>query len=92
MKTYPPRTQESSILGVWTASGAPKTIPKGGVRSPPPFGMVSGAPGAIQTRKIDDFWVLGVVGLHDYIDTKLGLVWTDQKQVPRLPKQKAVAS
>jgi hypothetical protein len=42
----------SNLLG---ASAAPKTIPKGGGRSPPPSGMVFGAAGASQTPKIDDF-------------------------------------
>jgi hypothetical protein len=57
MNTYLPGTQKSMIFGVWTAPGAPETAPKGGVRSAPPFGMVSGARGAVQTPKIDDFWV-----------------------------------
>ena len=43
------------ILGVWAPPGARETLPKGGGRSPPPFGRVSGA---VQTTKIDDFWVL----------------------------------
>ncbi len=45
---------KSSILGVETAPGAPETIQKGGGRRPLPFGMVLGAPGAVQTPKIDD--------------------------------------
>jgi hypothetical protein len=44
--------RESSNLGVWAATVAPKTIPKGGGRSPPPSGMVFGAAGTAQTRKI----------------------------------------
>ena len=39
-------------MGVWVALGAPETIPKGGGLSPPPFNMVSGAPGAIKTPKV----------------------------------------
>ncbi len=54
------------------APGAPETTPKGGARSTSLFGMVSGAPGAVQTPNIDDFWSWGV-GIHDHIDTKLGL-------------------
>ncbi len=34
--------------------GAPETTPKGGALRAPPLGKVSGAPGAIQTPKIDD--------------------------------------
>ncbi len=52
-----PGTQQASILGVWTAPGAPETTPKGGARSAPPFGVVYGAPGAVQTPKIYDLWV-----------------------------------
>ncbi len=36
--------------------------------------MVSGAPGAVQTPKIDDLWVPAKIGFHEDIDTKLGLV------------------
>ncbi len=75
MNTYPPKIQKSSVLGVWTAPGGPKTLPKGKGRSPPPPGMVSGARGAVQTSKLDDFWVLGGPGFDDYIDMKLGLGW-----------------
>ncbi len=57
MDTYFSGTQKSWIFGVWTAPGAPETIPKGGVLRAQPFGVVSGAPGAVQTPKIDDFWV-----------------------------------
>ncbi len=35
--------------------GGPGTLAKGGGRSPPPFGGVSGAPGAAQTHKMADF-------------------------------------
>ncbi len=35
--------RKSSILGVWLAPAAPKTIPEGGGLRPPPFGMVFGA-------------------------------------------------
>ncbi len=57
MKTYFSGTQTSQICGVWTAPGAPETTPKGGALRTQPFGMVSGTPGAVQTPKIDDFWV-----------------------------------
>ncbi len=57
MKTYFAGAQTSSILGVWTAPGAPETTPKGGARSAPRFGVVYGAPGAVQIPKIYDFWV-----------------------------------
>ncbi len=46
---------ESPIFGFWVARAAPKTIPKGGRRSPPPSGFVFEAAGAAQTSKIDDF-------------------------------------
>jgi hypothetical protein len=59
MKTYSPGTHKSSIVEVWTAPGGPETLPKGGARGAPPFGRVSGPPGAVQTPKIDDFWVPG---------------------------------
>jgi hypothetical protein len=52
MKTYFSGTQESSIL-------APETTPKSGALRAPPFGEVSGSPGAVQTPKIYDFWVSG---------------------------------
>ncbi len=58
MKTYFAGTQKPSIVGVWTAPGAPDTTPKGGARSALPFGVVSRIPGAAQTPQIDDFWVL----------------------------------
>jgi hypothetical protein len=41
--------RKSSIVGVWAAPVAPKTIPEGGERSPAHFGMVLGAAGAAQT-------------------------------------------
>ncbi len=41
---------------VWAAPAAPETIPEGGERRPPPFGMVFGAAGAAQTPKINDSW------------------------------------
>ena len=50
-------TQKSLIFGIWRAPGATETIPKGGGLRPPPLGTVFGAPGAVQTSKIDDFWV-----------------------------------
>ncbi len=43
------------MLGVLAAPGAPETLAKGGGRSPPPVGSVSGAPGATQTPKMIDF-------------------------------------
>ncbi len=46
--------QKSSILGVWAALAAPKTIPKGGGLRPLPFGMVCWAAGAAHTPKIED--------------------------------------
>jgi hypothetical protein len=49
------KDRKSVILGVWAAPGAPETLPKGRGRSPPPSGMVSGAPGAAQTPKMTDF-------------------------------------
>ena len=48
------RGRKSVILGVWAAPGAPETLPKGGGLRPPPFGRVSGAPGAAQTPKMAD--------------------------------------
>ncbi len=47
----------SEIIHVWGLGGpgAPKTLPKGGGRSPPPFGRAPGAPGADQTTKMADF-------------------------------------
>ena len=59
MKTYSSGTHKSSILGVWTAPGASETTPKGGALRASPFGVVVGAPGAVQTPKIDDLWVPG---------------------------------
>ncbi len=47
--------RESPIFGVWAAPAAPKTIPKGGGRRPPPSGMVFEATEATRTRKINDF-------------------------------------
>ncbi len=49
------KDRKSVILGVWAAPGAPETRSKGGGRSPPPFGRISGAPGAAQTPKMTDF-------------------------------------
>ncbi len=57
MTNYFSWTQQSYILAVWTAPRAPETTPKGGALRAPPFGVVSGAHGAVQTPKIDDFWV-----------------------------------
>ncbi len=55
MKTDASGTQKSSMLGVWTAQGAPETTPKGRGLRAPPFGMVFGAAGAAQTSKIEVF-------------------------------------
>ncbi len=49
------KDRKSAIFGVWAGSGAPENRPKGGGRSPPPFGRVSGAPGAAPTLKMTDF-------------------------------------
>ncbi len=65
MKTCVSGAQQSSILGVWTAPGAPEATPKGGALRAPPFGVVYGAPGAVQTPKTNDFWVPEF--FHDYI-------------------------
>ncbi len=46
------KDRKSIVLGVWAASGAPETLAKGGGRSPPSFGRVSGAG---QTPKMTDF-------------------------------------
>ncbi len=43
-----------SLLGVWAAPAAPKTIPEGGGLRPPPSAVVLGAAGAAQTPKIGD--------------------------------------
>jgi hypothetical protein len=37
--------RKSVIFGVWSAPGAPETVPKGGGLRPPPFVRVSGALG-----------------------------------------------
>ncbi len=58
MKTYFPGTQKLSMFGVWTAPGAAETTPESGALRAPPFGVVSVAFGAVQTLKINDFWVL----------------------------------
>ncbi len=60
------RDPEIIDFGVWTAPGAA-----------PPFGVVSGATGAVQTPRIDDFWVPEKTGFHDDINTKLGFVAFD---------------
>ena len=49
------KDRKSVILAVWAAPGAPESLAKGKGRSPPPFGRVSGAPGAAQTPKMTDF-------------------------------------
>ncbi len=38
------------IIGVWTAPGAPESIPKGGALRAPPIGIVSGASGAAKPK------------------------------------------
>ncbi len=52
---------DPEIIEFWglDGSGAPETIPKGGALSAPPFGRVCGAPGALQTPEMDEFWVPG---------------------------------
>jgi len=45
----------SPILGVWVATGGRATLQKGGVRSPPLFGVVSRPPGAAQTPEMEYF-------------------------------------
>ncbi len=47
--------RKSPIFAVLAAPGAPKTMQKYGGLRPPYFCMVSRAPGAAQTPKIDDF-------------------------------------
>ncbi len=64
MRTYFSGTQKSSNLGVWTVPGVPESTPKGGALRAPPFGVLSGAPRAVQTVKIDDFWVPAKTGFH----------------------------
>jgi hypothetical protein len=73
MKTYFSGAQASSILGVWAAPGAPNPTPRGGALRAPPFVVVSGAPGAVQTPNVDDFWVPEEYVFCNYIDAKLGL-------------------
>jgi hypothetical protein len=51
------RDPEIIDFEVWTAPGAPDTIPKGGGLRPPPFGVVSGVPVPSRPQTIDDFWV-----------------------------------
>ncbi len=46
--------RESSVLGVWVAPAAPKTMSEGGGRSPPHFEIVFGAAGAVKTPKFED--------------------------------------
>ncbi len=55
MTFYKKKDRKSVMLGVWAAPGAPETLAKGEELRPPPFGMVSGAPGAAQTHKMTDF-------------------------------------
>ncbi len=51
------KDRKSVIFGVWAAPGAPETRPKGGGRSPPPFGRFSGAPGATHFEAPDELLV-----------------------------------
>ncbi len=44
------RDPEIIDLGGLDGPGAPETTPKGGTLRAPPFGVVSGAPGAVQTQ------------------------------------------
>jgi hypothetical protein len=48
--------QKSKIWGSGRPRDAPETALKGRVLRAPPFGVVSGASGAVQTPNIDDFW------------------------------------
>ncbi len=57
MKTYFFWNPEIINSGGLDGPGAPETTPKGRVLRTPPFGMISGAPGAVQTSRIEDFWV-----------------------------------
>jgi hypothetical protein len=56
---------KGSGIGHFRGSGRPRgpreTLPKGGGPRPPPFGRVSGAPGAAQTHKMTDFRSLKVL-------------------------------
>jgi hypothetical protein len=59
-KTSPGRFLDRPEIADVGGLGGParKTLPRGGVRSAPPFGRVSRAAGAAQTTKTDDFrWV-----------------------------------
>ncbi len=51
--------RDPEIIEFWglDGHGASETTPKGGALRAQPFGVVSGAPGAFQTPKIDDFRV-----------------------------------
>ena len=73
MKNYPPpRPRNHRFWGSGRPRGQQKQFQRvWGERSPPPFGMVSGGPGPVQTLNNDGIWVLG--GVHVYINTKLGL-------------------
>ncbi len=46
-----------NVSGIQKSSGAPETTPTSGALRAPPFGVVSGAPGPVQTAQIDDSWV-----------------------------------
>ena len=49
-------SRDPEIIDFW-GLGGPETTPKGGALRAPPFGVVWGVPGAVQTPNIDDFWV-----------------------------------
>ncbi len=57
MKNYVSWTQKSSIVGGLDDPGGPRNHSKGRGALALPFGVIYGAPGAVQTPKIDDFWV-----------------------------------
>ncbi len=52
---------DPEIIDFWglDGPGGPETNPTGGALPASRFGVVSGAPGAVQTSKIDDSWVPG---------------------------------
>ncbi len=52
-----PGTQTSLIFWSLEGPGGPINHSKRGALRAPPLRVVSGAPGAVQTPKINDFWV-----------------------------------
>ncbi len=64
MKTYPPGLRNHRLLRVWAAPGPQKPFQKGEGAATQPFGMVSGAPEAVQNSKVNDFWV-PEIGFHN---------------------------